>query len=75
MRRDRIKLYKSDDYDMLLETNNSFIKDVRITPGDLLLLEQDKEDNKCVTKKLDLTADDLVKICHSMKKCKRKLKF
>ncbi|ACH69457.1 hypothetical protein PsunGV_gp107 [Pseudalatia unipuncta granulovirus] len=75
MRRDRIKLYKSDDYDMLLETNNSFIKDVRITPGDLLLLEQDKEDNKCVTKKLDLTADDLVKICQSMKKCKRKLKF
>ena len=75
MRRDRIKLYKCDDYDMLLETNNSFIKDVKITPGDLLLLEQEKEDNRCVTQKYDLTADNLVKICQSMKKCKRKLKF
>jgi len=57
---------------MLLETNNSFIKDVKITPGDLLLVEQKKEDNKCVTQKY---ADNIVKICQSMKKCKRKLKF
>ncbi|ABY47795.1 hypothetical protein HaGV_gp104 [Helicoverpa armigera granulovirus] len=74
MRRDRIKLYNCDDYNMIFETNNSVIKNVRITPNDLLVLEQDKED-KCASSKHSITADDITKLCQSMKKCKRKLKF
>ncbi|AKR17520.1 hypothetical protein [Mocis latipes granulovirus] len=72
--RERIQLYSCDDYNVLFETRNSLIKNAQITVEelDLLVIQQHNKDR--ISKNL-VTADDIVKVCHSMKKCKRKLKF